>query len=306
MKTKLLKIATRQSKLALWQASFIKQQLLAAYPDLQIELLPLLTAGDKNLAASLSKSGGKGLFVKELEQALLRGEADIAVHSMKDVPAEFPSGLGIAAICRRDDVRDVFISENYANLASLPVGASIGTSSLRRACQLHALRPEIAIKPLRGNIDTRLQRLAENTFDAIILAAAGLERLGIASQITEYFSTELFLPAVGQGALGVECRLADADILAMVSALNHQPTYDCVQAERAMNHHLNGGCQLPIAGYAQIINGQLTLYGMVGSADGHKIIKAHGSDSVENAEQLGQAVAKKLLDQGAGEILKQV
>lgn len=306
MKTKQLKIATRKSKLALWQANFIKQQLLAVYPDLQIELLPLLTAGDKNLAASLSKSGGKGLFVKELEQALIRCDADIAVHSMKDVPAEFPSGLGIAAICRRDDVRDVFISENYANLASLPVGASIGTSSLRRACQLHALRPEIAIKPLRGNIDTRLQRLAENAFDAIILAAAGLERLGISSQITEYFSTDKFLPAVGQGALGIECRMDDNNILNFVEVLNHQPTFTCVQAERSMNHYLNGGCQLPIAGYAQIINDQLTLYGMVGSADGHKIIKASGSDSVENAEKLGQMVAKKLLEQGAEEILQAI
>lgn len=304
MKKKLLRIATRQSKLALWQANYIKQQLLQRHPDLTIDFLPLTTTGDIRLETSLSKIGGKGLFVKELEQALLDERADIAVHSMKDVPKDLPTELAIPVICKREDPRDVLVANNYKTIAELPQGAVIGTSSLRRTAQLHALRPDLVIRSMRGNVDTRIQRLDEGNYDAIILAAAGLIRLGLEKRICEFIAPENCLPAVGQGALGIECRRADQEILQLISVLNDPVTHVCVRAERAMNNQLGGGCQVPIAGYAKLINEtHLVLQGLVGKSDGSVILRAGAQGAVVDAETVGQQVAQDLLAQGAAEIL---
>ncbi len=301
-----LRIATRQSPLALWQANFVKAELEKHFPELQIELVTMVTKGDIILDTPLAKIGGKGLFVKELELALLENRADIAVHSMKDVPMTFPEGLGLAVICEREDPRDAFVSNQYQSLDGLPKGAVVGTSSLRRQCQLMAAYPHLEIKSLRGNVGTRLSKLDNGEYDAIILASAGLIRLGMPERIRSFISVEQSLPAAGQGAVGIETRLNDQRVLGYLAKLNHQPTAYRVIAERAMNAHLQGGCQVPIGGFATLENDELTLNALVGSLDGSTIIRASGVAPVDKAEQLGIEVATKLLAQGADKILAEV
>ncbi|MDO5054726.1 MAG: hydroxymethylbilane synthase [Pasteurella oralis] len=303
MTKKLLKIATRQSPLALWQANYVKARLQQIHADLQVELVPMVTKGDVILDTPLAKIGGKGLFVKELETALLNGEADIAVHSMKDVPMYFPEGLGLSVICQREDPRDAFVSNSYRTLLELPQGAVVGTSSLRRQCQLKQLRPDLQIHSLRGNVGTRLAKLDNGEYDAIILAAAGLIRLGLEQRMTSFIETEQCLPAVGQGAVGIECRMDDHDVQQLLAPLADMETTYCVLAERAMNMHLQGGCQVPIAGYAILTQGQLYLRALVGELDGSTIMRAEGKSAVENAEILGIQIAEQLLQQGADKIL---
>ncbi|MEE3609155.1 hydroxymethylbilane synthase [Avibacterium paragallinarum] len=300
----LLKIATRRSPLALWQANYIKDRLTQLYPHLQVELIPMVTKGDVILDTPLAKIGGKGLFVKELENALLTGEADIAVHSMKDVPMTFPAGLGLSVICKREDPRDAFVSNTYHTLAELPAGAVVGTSSLRRQCQLKALRPDLKIQSLRGNVGTRLSKLDNGDYDAIILAAAGLIRLEMADRIASFIDTETSLPAAGQGAVGIECRLDDVEVQQLLAPLADPETTACVSAERAMNHHLQGGCQVPIGGYAVVRGDQLYLKALVGKVDGSQIIRAEAQSAVQNSHQLGVQVAERLLQQGADDILR--
>ena len=306
MLEKTLKIATRQSPLALWQANYVKDRLQQLYPDLTIELVPMVTKGDVILDSPLAKIGGKGLFVKELENALLNKEADIAVHSMKDVPMQFPEGLGLAVICKREDPRDAFVSNSYRTFAELPQGAVVGTSSLRRQCQLKALRPDLDIRSLRGNVGTRLSKLDNGDYDAIILASAGLIRLGLADRIASFIDVEQSLPAAGQGAVGIECRTDDAQVQALLAPLADAETTYCVLAERAMNNHLQGGCQVPIGGYAVLQQGQLYLRALVGDIDGSRIIRAEGKSAVENAEVLGVKIAEQLLAQGADKILQAI
>ncbi|MFZ7236670.1 hydroxymethylbilane synthase [Avibacterium gallinarum] len=301
---KLLKIATRRSPLALWQANYIKDRLTQLYPQLTVELVPMVTKGDVILDTPLAKIGGKGLFVKELENALLNGEADIAVHSMKDVPMQFPAGLGLSVICKREDPRDAFVSNSYRTLDELPEGAVVGTSSLRRQCQLKALRPDLNIQSLRGNVGTRLSKLDNGEYDAIILASAGLIRLGMADRIASFIDTETSLPAAGQGAVGIECRTDDLETQQLLAPLADAETTACVLAERAMNNHLQGGCQVPIAGYAVIRDNQLYLKALVGKTDGSLIIRAENQSAVENSQELGVQVAECLLKQGADEILQ--
>ena len=306
MLEKTLKIATRQSPLALWQANYVKDRLQQLYPDLTIELVPMVTKGDVILDSPLAKIGGKGLFVKELENALLTKEADIAVHSMKDVPMQFPEGLGLAVTCQREDPRDAFVSHSYRTFAELPQGAVVGTSSLRRQCQLKALRPDLDIRSLRGNVGTRLSKLDNGDYDAIILASAGLIRLGLADRIASFIDVEQSLPAAGQGAVGIECRTDDAQVQALLAPLADAETTYCVLAERAMNNHLQGGCQVPIGGYAVLQQGQLYLRALVGDIDGSRIIRAEGKSAVENAEVLGVKIAEQLLAQGADKILQAI
>ena len=306
MLEKTLKIATRQSPLALWQANYVKDRLQQLYPALTIELVPMVTKGDVILDSPLAKIGGKGLFVKELENALLNKEADIAVHSMKDVPMQFPEGLGLAVICQREDPRDAFVSHSYRTFAELPQGAVVGTSSLRRQCQLKALRPDLDIRSLRGNVGTRLSKLDNGDYDAIILASAGLIRLGLADRIASFIDVEQSLPAAGQGAVGIECRTDDAQVQALLAPLADAETTYCVLAERAMNNHLQGGCQVPIGGYAVLQQGQLYLRALVGDIDGSRIIRAEGKSAVENAEVLGVKIAEQLLAQGADKILQAI
>lgn len=306
MLEKTLKIATRQSPLALWQANYVKDRLQQLYPDLTIELVPMVTKGDVILDSPLAKIGGKGLFVKELENALLTKEADIAVHSMKDVPMQFPEGLGLAVICQREDPRDAFVSHSYRTFAELPQGAVVGTSSLRRQCQLKALRPDLDIRSLRGNVGTRLSKLDNGDYDAIILASAGLIRLGLADRIASFIDVEQSLPAAGQGAVGIECRTDDMQVQALLAPLADAETTYCVRAERAMNNHLQGGCQVPIGGYAVLQQGQLYLRALVGDIDGSRIIRAEGKSAVENAEVLGVQIAEQLLAQGADKILQAI
>ncbi|OCG18497.1 hydroxymethylbilane synthase [Gilliamella sp. App6-5] len=301
-----IRIATRKSPLALWQANFVKQNLLLAHKNLTVELIPIVTQGDVLLDSPLSKIGGKGLFVKQLEQAILNSEADIAVHSIKDIPAEFPEGLTLATICKRDDVRDAFISNKYSNLDELPNGAVIGTSSLRRQCQLRAKYPHLQIKDLRGNVGTRLAKLDNNEYDAIILASVGLKRLALEDRIKQYIETSLILPAVGQGAIGIETRTDDKQILNILSVLDDKNSRVCIQAERAMNKTLQGGCQVPIACYSQLNNDILSLQGLVGRIDGSKIIKAALTGDISEAKKLGQELAKRLLEQGAKAILQEL
>ena len=301
-----IRIATRKSPLALWQAEYVRGQLQRHHPGLQVELLTMSTRGDKILDTPLAKVGGKGLFVKELETAMLEDRADIAVHSMKDVPMEFPEGLGLGAICEREDPSDAFVSSHHAGLLTLPQGAVVGTSSLRRQCQLRRLRPDLVIRDLRGNVNTRLAKLDAGEYDALILASAGLIRLGFADRIRESLAAEVLLPAVGQGAVGIECRLDDADMLALLAPLNHGLTATRVTAERAMNRRLQGGCQVPIAGFAELAGDQLTLRGLVGSVDGREVLMASQSGPQARAEALGQAVAEQLLAAGAAAILQAV
>ena len=303
---KTLKIATRQSPLALWQANFVKEQLEKFHPTLSVELVPMVTKGDVILDSPLAKIGGKGLFVKELENALLEKRADIAVHSMKDVPMEFPEGLGLSVICQREDPRDAFVSNTYRSLDELPQGAIVGTSSLRRQCQLKQLRPDLDIRSLRGNVGTRLSKLDNGEYDAIILASAGLIRLGLAERIASFIEVEQSLPAAGQGAVGIECRVDDEEVKALLAPLADATTTTCVLAERAMNTRLQGGCQVPIGGYAIEQNGEVFLRALVGETDGSAIIRAEGKSAVENAEALGVTIAEQLLAQGADKILAKI
>ncbi|MCH9637223.1 hydroxymethylbilane synthase [Rickettsiella endosymbiont of Litargus connexus] len=306
-KKKILRIATRKSPLAYWQANTIKEQLEKLFPFLTITLLPLLTEGDRQQNSSLSKLGGKGLFVKELEGALLNYQADIAVHSMKDLPMDLEEGLTLGAICKRDDPRDVLISRSDQALIQLSPESCVGTSSLRRQSQLLALRPDLQVSVLRGNIGTRIDKLAAGEFDAIILAAAGLIRLKKTDCISEYLETSCFLPAPGQGALGIECRVDDGESLTYISKLTHSDTYYCVLAERALSRELGGSCQVPIAAYAIMLShGQLSLQALVGNLDGTKLIKVEKQGSIVEAEKIGFLAAQSLRDFGVEEILKEI
>ncbi len=304
--TKIIRIATRKSQLALWQAEYVSAQLQKYHADLTVELVTMSTQGDKILDTPLAKVGGKGLFVKELETALLENRADIAVHSMKDVPVELPDGLHLATICPREDPRDAFVSNAYKTLDALPQGATVGTSSLRRQCQLSALRPDLKIKDLRGNVNTRLRKLDDGDYDAIILASAGLIRLEMAERISEYIEPHISLPAIGQGAVGIECRVDDDRVHQLLKPLHDQKTAIRVTAERAMNYTLNGGCQVPIAGFAELNKDTLFMRGLVGEPDGSKIISADIAGKPEDAEELGVILAEDLLARGAGEILQRL
>ena len=301
---KTLKIATRQSPLALWQAEHIRARLQELHADLQVELVTFVTQGDKILDTPLAKIGGKGLFVKELEAALLDGRADLAVHSMKDVPMALPEGLSLAVICEREDPLDAFVSNTYASFDELPQGAKVGTSSLRRKSQILKARPDLEIIDLRGNVGTRLSKLDAGNYDAIILASAGLKRLGLIDRIRHTLKPAVSLPAVGQGALGLECRDRDQAVLDLILPLLHAETDACVRAERAFNAYLEGGCQVPIAGYATLQDGKIAIEGRVGSMDGATLLKAELQGDVNQAEQLGVALAQNLLAQGAGDLLK--
>lgn len=303
-----INIATRKSPLALWQAEHVKSLLEQHHPGIEVELIGMTTKGDKILDAPLAKVGGKGLFVKELEHALLINEADIAVHSMKDVPMDFPEHLGLAVIGEREEPRDAFVSNKFTSLADLPQGAIVGTSSLRRQCQLSQLRPDLVIKSLRGNVNTRLSKLDAGEFDAIILASAGLIRLGMKERIASHLSTLESLPAGGQGALGIECRSNDLDVIELIKPLHHEQSAYCVRAERAVNKRLEGGCQVPIACFAELVDGgkQLYLRALVGSPDGTQMLRSEVTGDISDPEALGVGVAEDLLAQGAGEILKAV
>ncbi|GAB4293209.1 MAG: hydroxymethylbilane synthase [Thiohalomonadaceae bacterium] len=306
MAKNLIRIATRQSLLALWQAEYVSARLKECHPGLEVELVKMVSQGDKILDTPLAKIGGKGLFVKELEEGLLAGRADIAVHSMKDVPMAFPEGLHLAVICEREDPRDAFVSNTYQSFEALPQGAVVGTSSLRRQCQLLARRPDLRVKFLRGNVQTRLKKLDDGEYDAIILASAGLIRLGLQNRITELLDITVSLPAVGQGAVGIECRSDDAEVNALLAPLNHAPTATRVKAERAMNTRLEGGCQVPIGGYAELDHGVIVLHGLVGRPDGSAVVRGSISGKPEDAEELGKVLAEDLLSRGADAILREV
>ncbi len=306
MSQNVIRIATRKSPLAMWQAEFVKAELENAHPGLVVELLPMSTKGDIILDTPLAKVGGKGLFVKELEVAMLENKADIAVHSMKDVPVDFPEGLGLQVICEREDPRDAFVSNTYKTIDELPQGAIVGTSSLRRQCQIRAARPDLEIRDLRGNVGTRLGKLDAGDYDAIILAAAGLKRLKLEERIASFISAEASLPANGQGAVGIECRTDDERVKALLAPLEHTETRHRVIAERAMNTRLEGGCQVPIGAYAEIEGDTLTLRGLVGNPDGSQIITGTTVGAKTDAEALGIALAEDLLAQGAKEILDAV
>ena len=301
-----LRIATRKSPLALWQANYVKDALELANPGLQVQLITMSTKGDRILDSPLAKIGGKGLFVKELEHSMLRGEADIAVHSMKDVPMEFPEGLALTVICEREDPSDALVSNTFNSFAELPQGARVGTSSFRRQCQLKQLRPDLEVRDLRGNVGTRLGKLDAGEYDAVILASAGLMRLELAGRIREKLSFETCLPAGGQGAVGIETRDGDQEVLALVSTLHHDVTASRVIAERAVNFHLHGGCQVPIASFAEIDNNSIRLRALVGETSGEKILRCEKTGPVADAHGLGIAVAENLLEQGAREILDAV
>ncbi len=306
MLDKIIRIATRQSPLALWQAQYVQTQLMAFHPGLQVELVPMVTRGDIILDTPLAKVGGKGLFVKELELAMQDGRADIAVHSMKDVPVEFPEGLGLVTICERDDPRDAFVSNHFANLAALPAGSIVGTSSLRRQCQLREQRPDLVIRDLRGNVGTRLGKLDNGDYDAIILAVAGLKRLNLEDRIRVALSPEECLPAVGQGAVGIECRLDDHYTRELLAPLAHRETTLRVLAERAMNMRLEGGCQVPIGSYAEVNGDQIWLRALVGAPDGSQMVRGERRGNTADAERLGVDLAEELLANGAREILQDV
>ncbi|AFT68116.1 hydroxymethylbilane synthase [Cycloclasticus sp. P1] len=299
----LIKIATRKSPLALWQAEHVAKLLKASHPSLEIELVKMVTQGDKILDAPLAKIGGKGLFIKELEQGMLNGDADLAVHSMKDVPAQVPEGFEIGAILSREDPRDAFVSNAYSSINDLPLGAVVGTSSLRRQSQLLKMRPDLHIKSLRGNVNSRLQKLDNGDYDAIILAAAGLIRLGFENRIKMALPVNTLLAAIGQGAIGIECRQGDTATLALIECLHDKPTAIRVQAERAMNFTLEGGCQAPIAGHARIKGDILRLHGLVAEPDGSVMITEQLEGPLEDAEKIGVTVANRLLAAGAKEIL---
>jgi len=300
---KTLRIATRKSPLALWQANYVRDRLLARHPGLEVELVTMTTQGDKILDTPLAKIGGKGLFVKELEQGMHNGDADIAVHSMKDVPMDLPPGFALPVICEREVPFDAFVSNDFASLDELPEGARVGTSSLRRSSQLLQQRPDLEILSLRGNVQTRLGKLDGGDFDAIILAAAGLIRLGLEARIRYRIPPEVILPAVGQGAVGIECREGDEETIGLIEFLTDRDTFTRVTAERAFNHRLEGGCQVPIAAFATLENGELWLRGLVASLDGRTMIRGERRGTAAEAASLGISLAEELLANGAREIL---
>jgi hydroxymethylbilane synthase len=314
MSSKTLTIATRKSPLAMWQAEYVQAGLSRAFPDLAVELLPMSTKGDRILDTPLAKVGGKGLFIKELEVAMMEGRADIAVHSLKDVPMEFPEGFGLHAICPRENPYDAFVSNNYDSFAELPQGAIVGTSSLRRQAQLRAKRPDLVIKDLRGNVNSRLAKLDAGDYDAIILACAGLIRLNMGFRIKEQIAPEISLPAVGQGAVGIECRNDQPDVIVLLQALACPETTIRVSAERAMNAKLEVGCQIQIGSFAELNNDELRLRGLVASVDGKLVCQSEQTVSLigdfdarrEQAAALGVSIAEDLLAQGAGDILANV
>lgn len=298
-----IRIATRKSPLALWQAYYVRDALQAAHPGLEVELVTMVTKGDIILDTPLAKVGGKGLFVKELEVAMLEGRADLAVHSMKDVPVDFPEGLGLVTICEREDPRDAFVSNQYTCVDELPQGAIVGTCSLRRQCQLKEYRPDLVIKELRGNVGTRLGKLDAGEYDAIVLAAAGLKRLKLEERIASFIEPEQSLPAVGQGAVGIECRLDDERLIELLAPLNHTDTADRVKCERAMNITLEGGCQVPIGSYSLLEGDNLWLRALVGEPDGTEMVRGEIRGPRAQAEEMGVKLANQLLDAGAREIL---
>ncbi|HDP88864.1 MAG TPA: hydroxymethylbilane synthase [Thioalkalivibrio sp.] len=304
MSQQILRIATRSSPLAVWQAEEVARRLRALHAGLEVELVSMTTRGDQLLDSPLSKIGGKGLFVKELEQGMIEGRADIAVHSMKDVPMELPAGFALPVIMEREDPHDAYVSNRYARPEDLPEGAVVGTSSLRRQCQLMARYPHLEIRFLRGNVNTRLRKLDEGEYGAIILAAAGLKRLEFHERITAILTPEESLPAVGQGAIGIECRDDDNRVKDLLAPLGDADTTDRVTAERAMNHRLNGGCQVPIAGYALLDGDDLWLRGLVGSPDGRQIFRAEARGARADAAAIGLTVAEDLLSQGAHDVLR--
>ena len=302
--TKTIRIATRKSPLALWQAEEVARQLKIHHPGLSVELVTMTTQGDKILDTPLAKIGGKWLFVKELEVGMLEGKADIAVHSMKDVPMAFPEGLHLSVVMERENPTDAFVSNSIANISDLPLNAKVGTCSLRRQTQLKEKRPDIEILDLRGNVNSRLSKLDNGDYDAIILASAGLIRLGFEDRIAHNISTQQSLPAIGQGAVGIECRSDDKEINALLAPLNHKDTAIRVSAERAQNKRLNGGCQVPIGGFAELLDGnRMRLRGLIGFPDGSKIFRCEKEAAQDDAEALGIAVAEDLLSQGGGEVL---
>ena len=301
-----LRIATRKSPLAVWQAEYVAGRLRAAHPGLRVELVRMSTRGDRILDAPLARIGGKGLFLKELEQGLLEGSADIAVHSMKDVPAAITADLHIPVIPERGDPRDAFLSVRYASLADIPRGGLVGSASLRRQCQIRAVRPDVRVETLRGSVNTRLGKLDDGQFDAIILAASGLERLQMQDRITRILPPEESLPAVGQGALGIQCRVGDAEVESLVAPLDHGNSNIRVTAERAMNRELEGSCQIPIGAYAELDGDRLHLRGLVGSPDGQDVVRGEVAGSATDADALGTQLGHDLLRRGAREILAQV
>ncbi len=307
MTNKILRIVTRGSLLALAQSEWVKDEIERRWPGCRVELRVIKTTGDKILDVPLAKVGGKGLFVKELEDALLDGSADLAVHSMKDVPAILPAGLEVGAIPRREDPRDVLISRNGEDLSALALRAGVGTSSLRRAAQIRNLRPDLEIENLRGNLDTRLRKLQEGRYDAIVLAAAGMHRMGWKERITAYLDPTLFLPAIGQGALGIEIRSDDGEIRKLLEPLRDPDTTVAVGAERSLLKTLEGGCQVPIAGYARVLEGsRVELSGLVAAIDGKQIFRRTRSAPCEQAESLGRDLGRELLDDGARRILEEI
>jgi len=299
-------IASRESALAMWQARHVQSRLAALYPQLEIAILGMTTQGDRMLGASLAKIGGKGLFVKELEDALAQGRADIAVHSVKDVPMNLPPGFALAAIIERADPRDAFVSDRYRSLSELPAGSRVGTSSLRRESQLRARHPRLTVEPLRGNVSTRLKKLEAGQYDAIILAAAGLKRLGLDGRITALLTPEESLPAVGQGAVGLECRTERADVVKLLAPLDHRATVQCVTAERAFSRGLAGSCNVPLGGFAEVSGERMRLRGFVGAPDGSRLVSGELEGPAGDPEALGQALAEKLKGQGAAKILAEL
>ncbi|WP_297455553.1 hydroxymethylbilane synthase [Persephonella sp.] len=301
-----IRIGTRKSKLALWQANYVASQLKKHFPDIEVELIKITTKGDKILDVPLAKVGGKGLFVKEIEEAMLRNEIDIAVHSLKDVPTYFPEGLGLVAITEREDPRDAFLSVKYSSLDEMPSGAVLGTSSLRRKAQILEKRKDLVIKDLRGNVDTRIRKLEEGQYDGIILAYAGLKRLGLENKVKQIFEPDYMIPAVAQGFLGIEARLDDEKTKQIVSVLNHKESQLRAEAERAFLKTLEGGCQVPLAAYSEIKNGKLKITGFVSDLEGNKIFKDSLEGDPENAENIGKTLAEKLLNAGAKEVLEEI
>ncbi len=304
--TQPLRIATRRSQLAMWQSEYVAAELKRLHPGLEVELVPMSTRGDQILDQPLAQIGGKGLFMKELEDGMQRGDADLAVHSMKDIPWRLPEGFTLAAVSDRADPRDAFVSNHYAALAELPTGACVGTSSLRRQCQLKDQRPDLHIEVLRGNVQTRLRKLDDGVYDAIVLAASGLDRLELTDRIAARLTPDESLPAVGQGALGIECLEGDERVLRLVEDFNDGPTYTRIRAERAMNARLQGSCQVPIGGFAELIGDEIHLRGLVGSADGQEVIRGEVRGPAADAESLGQHLGQDLLDRGADRILAEL
>ncbi|MDI6864816.1 MAG: hydroxymethylbilane synthase [Thermodesulfovibrio yellowstonii] len=307
MKRNKIVIGSRGSKLAMWQANWVKDKLQTLYPELKVEIEKIKTTGDKILDAPLAKIGGKGLFVKEIEEALLSKRVDLAVHSMKDVPTEIPEGLQISAICEREDPRDAFISKDGVLLNELPQEAVLGTSSLRRTVQLKALRNDLVIKPLRGNVDTRIRKLKDGEFQAIVLAMAGVKRMGVENLVTQAFSEDLMIPAIGQGAIGIETRVDDDFVNELIKPLNHEETAICILAERAFLSVMGGGCQVPLACHSRIVNNSLKIVGMIGDPEGKMpVIKGFREGSLSQAQSLGVELANELLHRGGKEILEKV